>query len=1384
MKKFIVVCFIAFSFFGKAQNSFDPYDVCNPTDVSAYLDNFDSYTGEYQIFLKEGTVPHHWTSAALQNNAISYKVELVSFPFTTNCVNCYGTGAVNATDRILKMPNNITYPYDPAENAWIRSGSAFPTPPAGTTYEVRLLNKYEGEYGIVGDYSDPSSLISIHLIGELSVQYIEPNRKIYPHSVLKHTLYMHCSNDVSTPKVDSFSFIFDHTRGRMRNYPFCATNDISAGNRQYDIGMVPSIIDGSYQPSYGSSGLTDIIDYYPHYPYDNICPEHIPENLTTANPQHYIRPAPYSQVQAVLSNAQTDNAAGLEGDGTPLDGLPHQYVIDRPVDLTVINPSEKIIYNPSEVSIDLNLTGAGQALVFPSGYTFKTVSGIYPTQAAVAAADPYDLYHHDADVPVTTTLACDDVGANDNVFSYYYVKSGSTLNIMPCVAIYDTKIIVQAGAFLNYNVNSVRGNFIVQSAGGTINSSYTFPAPATCRFDCFDKLKYDDRLGNIHISSSQSWSSAPGGIPSAVDTDNDGIVRISGTLIIDPGVILTVNPGVRFEFGENGKMVISRQSKLQVNGNAANPVIFTSVDFCELGMWEGIEVWGKRNEKQGVIALSPQGIAKINYAKISNARTALATRKDHDASYNGGIIQCQNVEFLNNAVSAEFLSYHNTFPPAINEIKNLSYFKSCRFLVTGYLNDKTYRLGDGRRLGTTNQLVFKDVNTVFVENCLFENNALQSDGITPLFESDNRGTAIYSLDAGVFLTGGPKKNIFRGFSDGVWALSTGINNCMVSITGNVFENNTNGVVLEGTRLSRLLQNEFKVPAHTTNVYALPPSYNAGYNKPVGLYLIGAMDFRTEENIFSNYGPVSTDGIPVQEYNYGMVVNNCAGPWGDGTGNAYKNTFANANVGLQAELDNKGGFSYSGLQYKCNEFNSRISYDVVVPAYNGFLPPVNTLLRSQGLCNQPGNQAGNIYTPCSASQDVQLKFDFQSEFDNFDFIYRDQAGKISCASNPSFVVPCPANDDNSCPSNLNICYTIACLLTTHTTASAQALSSSNSYNSLLDGGNTAALLEQINSNIPEGALKQSLMDKSPYLSDEVLLAMLNRSNPMAPGHIQQITLANSPLTKPVMTAVQEEGLPEGIFNRIAAAQTGVSPRMEKENEVSYYAFQEKLAEVNVKQAYLEMDNLDSLKIVALKDTTLAGLFKLMEVLLAKGDLAAAQLCRSKIISKEIPHISDQCRFLSTRLNLALEGKTWFDMSSAQASLIEQIYLNNPLTAINARAVLSMTKGLKYERYPFDLQFNHTMLPHDPISNIQQEELSKLKVFPNPAADILTIEIKLQENENAELCIYNLLGDEISKRVVTGSNLLTLDISEYSNGIYMCILKSQSGEAQKRKIIISK
>jgi Secretion system C-terminal sorting domain len=71
------------------------------------------------------------------------------------------------------------------------------------------------------------------------------------------------------------------------------------------------------------------------------------------------------------------------------------------------------------------------------------------------------------------------------------------------------------------------------------------------------------------------------------------------------------------------------------------------------------------------------------------------------------------------------------------------------------------------------------------------------------------------------------------------------------------------------------------------------------------------------------------------------------------------------------------------------------------------------------------------------------------------------------------------------------------------------------------------------------------------------------------------------------------------------------------------------------------------------------------------------------------------------------------------------------------------------------------------------LSGLKVFPNPATDLLRIGFSTQQAGDYELRITNIAGQLLNRQeyqVVNGANLLTTDVSKLVPGLYFATLRT--------------
>ena len=206
------------------QNYFNTYQNYEGTSTSPFEFLHSDFDGEYQIFVSDTILK--WfrdrTPTNQQGLAISYKIESASFPFVLNLEES------GFFDRLHKLPPNDSY--DSMSNLWIISDSHGEIEIFNEMHERSLLdpvvlcannntsnsnNNLEG----VEDINPPSDLISFFW-KEVSYEQSPNYCRVYPHTVLKHTLYVHCGNSIQNEIIDSLVITIDHTRGEMKRYPF------------------------------------------------------------------------------------------------------------------------------------------------------------------------------------------------------------------------------------------------------------------------------------------------------------------------------------------------------------------------------------------------------------------------------------------------------------------------------------------------------------------------------------------------------------------------------------------------------------------------------------------------------------------------------------------------------------------------------------------------------------------------------------------------------------------------------------------------------------------------------------------------------------------------------------------------------------------------------------------------------------------------------------------------------------------------------------------------------------------------------------------------------------------------------------------------------------
>lgn len=1312
--------------------------------------NWDLFTG-----------PNGW--------ATSYKIEPVGFPFVADCSqgDC---GNANSTTRNLNLPD----PYIPS--AWMAR---------------ELFSKGFQDDISMSDYARLAST-------DFTLSTPPVGRDLFPHTALKHTYYLHCGSLITDPVIDSFSFVIDHTRGMTSKYPYTANNDES-DQSTHDIAIHTWVIyptqpflDSPPQTS-NSMGTINFFPYPDAHYFPGICsaldviPGPNDATAQAADADLFARPSPYSLRGFMLARpGETPFSGYAPTTNDPMDGVSHTYYLDYNLDLTTINPSERIIYNPSGVFITTPTTAP---IVFPTGYTFQTVGATYPTATEVndwnpnlMVPDNRDVYVHGDELHLTDNPDTEI----DDAHSFYTVTENSMMVIERCVTIWDAEIIVENNATLEYWPDELYGNVVITDLPGSILIPHTGYSTVACPYVCTEADLYNDDQYHVNTNTSFTTSNIatyfPGSSPWSAVTGNT--VRFSQALVVHSGYTLTVGAGVNLEFGPNAGIIVEKGARLIVNGSSSSG--------CKLGPacqmeWQGVQVLGDRTLGQGSASTTPQGYLELNYCTLEHARDGITVGDYYTYGTEGGVIRAYNSQFLNNVRDVQFLSYRN-FGTANYTLNNISIFSNCDFKTTEYFYDPSLYLDNGvTPTSGIAHVTMYDVKNVQFNDCEFANTNPGN------YKPHLRGTAIYGLEAGLRLYANYPCT-FEGLSNGVHMQSSGFAAGTVHIAGGTFENNIHSIVLEGTFFSLIYSNDFDVPESPQHGYA-SSEMNRGYDKPVGVYMIGSTDFRIEDNNF-NVGDNSTQISPqndCSDCSYNIVVHESAvtNPFTSqnyGSGTVYHNVINHASMGVQVQGHNGyGGPSGStyGLQVMCNDFEEMVNYDFILNGDNN----VYSELANQGNClaGLPELLAGNEYlSSCTSIPDNQIYA--EPIFTNGPFDYNEalisnypQCYNINvqtCA-----IVP----EANPCSSRITLRPYIQHKTTHYNNLRSAQESAANDLSENIDGGDTEQMIDDIKSQSGD-ELYTILEAASPWLSDEAMLLLVTTSyrENLSEEQLVDILCLNGRLSPVVYDAVlnADPAFESESMTEIENAQEDMGVRELKEREWAAYAFEEDLAANEIAAYAFQTDSLGT-GITALQDAyrvpELQNLFLLQ---LAAREFDDADITLGIIVTA-LGEESAWTLLAAISLAQQEDDRCWLSATSGEIEIADSIYSIDHERAICARVISTYYSGELVARSPIPLPTGGGSRFAGPTDADESGlAVQTMQVFPNPTSGMATVLIPAALVESGSVLeITNTLGQLIERIPVTSDSPIQLDLNQYAEGmLYLRLTHNDTRLASEKLLII--
>ncbi len=817
--------------------------------------------------------------------------------------------------------------------------------------------------------------------------------------------------------------------------------------------------------------------------------------------------------------------------------------------------------------------------------------------------------------------------------------------------------------------------------------------------------------GDYHVTSNRTWAT--------------GTVRaFPGNVIVDPGVTLTVRGTVQFAPGK--RLIVAQGAKLRVQGG-------TLTSPC--GLWGGVDVAGNvtRNQIIATNGYAPfQGIVEVVNGTIEHARQGISTSL-HDNSGNfywnsfGGIVKCQGAKFINNVRDVEMLSY---------PLANMSYFRNCLFETNAPLHEQA---------GPATHVALWNVRNIMFEGCNFRHAPGTGYGDQQCGMGIAAYDATYTVDwrCTTSNTNGCTAGTATRFEGLLYGIHHECSNPLLSpaIKHSTFvQNKFMGAKLRGAHFAVIEDNNFDVgPA----------------KKATGLYLENCSKYRLQSNNFFTTTPNSLA-------RYGLIVH--AG--GDDYNFVYNNTFTGLPYGISAQEDNEGPLNVDGLVMNCNDFTN-CTYGIMalgnsvtagVGESQGWAStslPSRTLVRNRyyGLCSAANENKFLVSHPNQYS--INHTCNINSECRPTP---QPACSDIVVAVNPQ---PILLNKIQHCERLVGGGFPIInpkISIATNKLAQQQAL-----LNASIDGGNTIARLLMIQQTQQPGQIQNGLMSFAPFLSDTVLIAMMNKTPALPPGTFRAILLANSPLSSKALQKFETLNLPQGIKNQILAAQTGTSARQILENEVAV-SRNEKTFWQDEKIRYFLRDSLfpkasDSV-VAALSQFGYSACYQKQALALSGGLIAAdsalggVQFCTVgqgpfELLGIQLRAMAKQCCMVDEGLSL----------TQHEVGLC-------PLPSIYPQAQAALDQLWTWRSEETQLE------PPVPVAKWMEEEaavgaigtLENFKLYPNPSQDVFFIEFEGTEAAKYQIRAYDISGRVVAEQSLRPGQVNKVKLGRQTPGLY--------------------
>lgn len=828
------------------------------------------------------------------------------------------------------------------------------------------------------------------------------------------------------------------------------------------------------------------------------------------------------------------------------------------------------------------------------------------------------------------------------------------------------------------------------------------------------------------------------------DTPRD----ITGNVTITNNSDLTITSEVYMATSKH--ITIETGSQLIVDGG-------TITNACG-SLWAGIYVQGDNTLRQ--TPTSNMGKLTVeNGGVISNATTAVhnfSLKPNGSTNYSstGGIIYTgSNAQFISNKRDVEFLAYQNHTSSGAPTTDRSS------FIQTTFATTELLANGNSPSVHVT---MWK-VDGVKFRGCTFSS--------TDDYSLNNRGKGIYALDAAFKVYDySSTPTLFTNLNTGI-EVQNYDDYYSIDVNNSEFELTPYGIKMLGVMEASITENIFNVPSEGVT--------------PYGLYMLECSGYKVEENQYYGASPLSSTGLGIVVKNKNMEDDN----------DIYRNEFFDLSIGVLVNGKN-GSESFvtpTGLEILCNKYNlSQFGY------YDFAMTDKGVVSFQQGTANGfITGPAGNVFSNNSCNAENSLFVSNNSYYFNYNHHANAEttpqngcftSSHITLSNSGILLTNLNIEWENACPSKLGSDHEseLPGVKSLAESSSLEIETLTTSYETVVDGGDPDLIIQTINSPLGTSYLvRTELISYSPFLSDEVLMASINRFPELNHWHLAEVIIANSPISNNVWMEFEANStMPDFLFNHVLSYQQvgSVSPRGVLEMQIKAQVDIKERASSNFVRGQMKINDND------LKNQEIIDFYALDDSKLAVRRKVAALV--------SLGNFTEASTVLSV-----YDGNVEYDAYSTVQEIV--IAINEGLDSLNEADITTLydiANGEKYGKYRAQAilvekdgaQFDHPITLPNPSDKSLYKKPNKrnievtpiLATYPNPADDKLYFTIQLPvELESAYIEIYTMAGKFVKRLNVSNSfGIVELETSDLNSGMYISTLLVNQQTVSSQNFVI--